>query len=436
MKYHPVQSALWKSPHRFNIIPSGRRSGKTEICGKRKIIRAALNVRNYKYPDPRFGIGAPTREQVKRIYWNDIKSLIHPKLIRDKSETELTILLWTGASISLVGLDKPERAEGVPWDGFVLDEYGNTKASAWTEHIRPALADRRGWADFIGVPEGRNHYYELDLQAQQDTTGLWGRYHWISADILHPDEILAAKQDLDEMTYRQEFEGSFLSFQGNAYYAFSDDNKQKNLHYSKTDPLIVALDFNVSPGVAVVAQETTYFHKQDKDKYKESVTKLLGEVYVERNSNTQIVTEKFIDDWKHHEGPIYCYGDATGGNLGSAKLQGSDWEIVKRLLYKEFGRDRVYLHIRRKNPPEKVRLNSVNSRVKSIGGRIGLLVDPAKCKHTIRDFEGVTLVKGSNGVIDKKTDPKLTHLTDAIGYYIDKVFPIRDYVQKKKRFWK
>ena len=70
------------------------------------------------------------------------------------------IRLINGAQIWVVGLDRPERIEGSPWDGGVLDEYGNMRANAWPEHIRPALSDRAGWCDFTGVPEGRNHYYD------------------------------------------------------------------------------------------------------------------------------------------------------------------------------------------------------------------------------------------------------------------------------------
>ena len=71
------------------------------------------------------------------------------------------IPLKNGAQIWVVGLDRPERIEGTPWDGGVLDEYGNMRANAWPEHIRPALSDRGGWCDFTGVPEGRNPMAEL-----------------------------------------------------------------------------------------------------------------------------------------------------------------------------------------------------------------------------------------------------------------------------------
>jgi hypothetical protein len=60
------------------------------------------------------------------------------------SESELVIPLWHGGEIFLVGMDKPERIEGAPVDGGVLDEYGNMKPQAWGENVRPALSDRDG----------------------------------------------------------------------------------------------------------------------------------------------------------------------------------------------------------------------------------------------------------------------------------------------------
>ena len=157
LNYHPIQAALWRSKYRFNIVPSGRRSGKTEICGKRKLVLKALI--GGEWPDWKGFAAAPTRIQAKRIYWEDLKKLIPKTLLaKPPSESTLTIPLINGSEIHVLGMDKPERAEGTPWDHGVLDEYGNMKKSVWPEHVRPALADRRGTCDFIGAREGRNHY--------------------------------------------------------------------------------------------------------------------------------------------------------------------------------------------------------------------------------------------------------------------------------------
>src|SRR4051794_23881932 len=108
---------------------------------------------------------------------------------RAPSESEMTIRLINDAEIFVLGMDKPDRMEGAPWDGGVLDEMANMKPSAWEGNVRPALSDRNGWCDLIGVPEGRNHYYNLDrtaraMMADLGTASEWASFHWKSSEIL------------------------------------------------------------------------------------------------------------------------------------------------------------------------------------------------------------------------------------------------------------
>ena len=415
---HDVQQAYRLSEHRYNAVPAGRRSGKTELA-KRKVVLRAL--KGTAFPDARFFLGAPTRDQAKRIFWLDLKAMIPALLKQDVSETELRVTLATGASIWVLGFDKPERVEGVPWDGGVLDEYGNMKPSVWPEHVRPALADREGWCDFIGVPEGRNHYYDLDraARAQMAPGSEWGEYHWISADILPAAEIEAAKRDLDDLTYQQEFEGSFVNFHGRAYYPFLEGTHCASVkdRYRPRAPLCFCFDFNVDPGVAAVCQEMKLPNGQQG-------TGFLGEVHIPRNSNTPAVCRKLIQDWGAHEGFVRCYGDATGGARGSAKVQGSDWDLVRSALRSHFGQ-RLRFRVPNANPSERARINAVNSRLKSASGEVRMMVDPQRCPWLVRDFEGVGLLEGGSGEIDKKKDSTITHLSDAAGYYVAREFPVR-----------
>ena len=433
LRYHPEQARLWASPHRFNVVPAGRRSGKTEIVGKRKLILRAMAPPQFggsPYPEANYFVAAPTFTQVKRIYWNDLKRLIPNQFVDAKSESELWIRLINQHTIWCVGLDKPERMEGFPWDGGVIDEIGNVKPDAWEANIRPALSDRGGWCDFIGVPEGRNHYYDLDLRARTDTTGEWGHYHWISADILPASEIEQAKSEMDELTYLQEYEASFVNFTGRAYHAWDEKRNGRKLEhlYNPTKPLILMFDFNVEPGVCAIGQQLQY---KKHDTF--ISTGIFDEVRIRRHSNTIRVCDVILDKYKNkHLGPIVCYGDATGGSGGSAKILGSDWELIGKKLRQHFGK-RVQFRVRRRNSSERDRLNAVNSLLYSTNKQVKLYVDPGKCPHTVRDFEGVILLEGGSGEIDKKSTPLLTHLTDAIGYYAEREFPLRtSYVRDLK----
>jgi hypothetical protein len=215
-----MQHLYWNSPHRFNVVSAGRRSGKTELA-KRKIVKRAIYGTDYD--NARFFAGAPTRDQAKRIYWSDFKKLVPADLIANISESDLTLKLINDSEITVLGMDKPARIEGSPWDGGILDEYGNMKEGAWGENVRPALADRNGWCDLIGVPEGRNHYYEMNEKALAETAlrgslAEFGAFTWHSADILPAAEIEAAKRDLHPKVYQQEYEGSFVDFSGVALF--------------------------------------------------------------------------------------------------------------------------------------------------------------------------------------------------------------------------
>lgn len=423
MRPHPEQDRLWHHPARFNVNPAGRRSGKTEKA-KRKLIDRAM--KGTKFDNARFFAAAPTRDQAKRIYWDDLKALT-PRwfMAKPPSESELVISCINGSSIHVLGMDKPERIEGTPWDGGILDEFGNMKKDAWAKNVRPALSDRKGWCDLIGVPEGRNHYYDVAKEAQANLSGEWGYFWWVSADILPPEEIAAAKEDLDELTYQQEYEASFLNFEGRAYYAYIDREHNARIDYNPQLPLIFTFDFNVAPGTAAVLQEKSIMDlRTGATLIGETVTGVIGEVFIPRNSNTPMVCKKLITDWGKHQGDIICYGDATGGASKSSAIGGSDWDLVKQELRKHFG-EKVRFNVPAGNPSERDRVNAVNSRLKTMSGKVRLMVDPNRAPHVVKDFEGVQCVKGGSGEIDKKVNPDLTHLTDGIGYYVWKEFPVR-----------
>jgi hypothetical protein len=387
------------------------------------------------YEDGWFVCSAPTFAQAKQIFWKDLKALIPKRHQASISETGLTIRLRTGVEISVRGLDKPERIEGRTLDGIVIDELGNCKADAWDAHIRPALATqgREGWAWLIGVPEGRNHYWRMAQRAEADETGEWGVYTWWSETVLSPGEIAAARASMDPLTYEQEMHGSFVTFEGRAYYPFlREDHCVRGLCktiYDPRAPLIFALDFNVDPGVAAVCQETSRGAiaglppTAEDPRWDQLLTGVIGEVYIPRNSNTPAVCRKLAKDWGKHEGRVEIYGDATGGARGSAKVQGTDWDLVQQVLRPVFG-SRVHMRVPRANPRERVRLNAMNSRLCSCDGVIHMVVDPQRAKHVVEDLEGVTLLKGGGGEIDKKDDPTLTHMSDGLGYYIQKRFPV------------
>lgn len=406
---HRQRIEFYQSAARFVFNHSGRRSWKTETA-KRRMVRRAISKPG------RYLSAAPTNKQAKRIFWEDYKKLVPAFMVDRTYEGEMFIRLKTGAELHVAGMDAPDRVEGQLWHHVLLDEYGNMAERVWPEVISPVLADTGGGCDFIGVPEGRNHYYDLihKMSPRKDVAV----FHWPSWEILSEEEIEVQRSNLDELTFSQEFGGEFVHFAGRAYYAFDEKTHCAPVRdsYDRDAPLILCFDFNVDPGVAAICQERILPNKLEG-------TAVIGEVFIPRNSNTEVVARKILDDWGDHQGAVSLYGDFTGGSRGSAKIQGSDWDIIKRILRPKFGArltDRV-----QSNPPVKDRINAMNARLKAANGSIRMMVDPRHAPHVVKDLEGVTIIEGSAGEIDKNSAPQLTHISDGLGYYVAAEFGFR-----------
>ena len=413
---HPEQLRLVRSEARFKVVAAGRRSGKTERA-KRHLVRCALAGIS-GIARPTYAAAAPTRDQAKRIFWQDLKALSPREWISSISESELTITYRTGSQLMVVGLDRPHRIEGVQLDGIVVDEIAEVKRESWEQSIRPALSTRGrppGWAWFTGRPKGRGHFYELFSRA--GTREGWESFTWTSATVVDAAEIEQARADLDPLTFAQEYEAKWVTFAGMAYYTFDAHTHLRPLKYDPNLPLVFCFDFNVDPGVAVILQDQPQL---------DGATCVLGEVWIPRNSNTPAVCRKLCQDWGHHQGQVHLYGDATGNQRKTSGVQGTDWELIRQHLRGTFAdvRDRV----QRSNPPERDRVNAMNTRLKNAAGRVSLYVDPRKAPHVVQDLEGVSLLEGGSGEIDKKKHPELTHLTDALGYFVHAKHPIGGHV--------
>jgi hypothetical protein len=195
---------------------------------------------------------------------------------------------------------------------------------------------------------------------------------------------------------------------------FSRQQHLAPLPYDPKAELSFCFDFNVSPGVAVVVQEMLLPSGQQG-------TGVIGEVWIPQNSNTPAVCRKLAQDWQHHQGRVSVYGDATGGARGSAKVQGSDWDLVRLELADTF--KNIAYSVPSHNPPERARINALNTRLLSGDGSIRLQIDPTKAAHVVRDLDGVRLLEGGSGEIDKRHDLSLSHISDALGYYVQYRYP-------------
>ena len=200
----PWQQDVLEAPERFKVVAAGRRCGKSRLAAWMLIINALQAERGHVF------YVAPTQGQARDIMWGVLLELAHP-ITSGSHVNNMQIKLINGATISLKGADRPDTMRGVSLKFLVMDEYADMKPSVWEEVLRPALADQKGHALFIGTPKGRNHFFELYKYAELEGDETYKAWHFTSYDnpLLDPEEIDTAKKSMSSYAFRQEFMASF-----------------------------------------------------------------------------------------------------------------------------------------------------------------------------------------------------------------------------------
>ena len=194
----PPQWTIFNCCARFRLLVAGRRFGKTFLA-LAELCHAA------RKPGSLAWYVAPTYKQAKRIAWEDLKELTRPCWAAKPNETDLRIELITGGTICLRGADNPDSLRGNGLDFLVMDEYASMAGEAWTEVLRPALADKQGRALFIGTPQGYNHFYDLYTAVQERSDWATFQFSTEEGGNVSAEELASAAQQLDKRVYQQEF---------------------------------------------------------------------------------------------------------------------------------------------------------------------------------------------------------------------------------------
>jgi hypothetical protein len=212
----PQFEAFHQRVERFACIVAHRRAGKTVACVQ-DLQRGAVQCKKLR---PRFAYLSPFLRQSKQVAWDYLRAAMAPSRLIGASahETELRVDYPNGGQVRLFGADNPDALRGIYLDGVVLDEYADMDPRVWSEIIRPALADRQGWAVFIATPKGRNAFFELWRRAQSEPDWFALMLKASETGLIAPEELALARRDLSEAQYAQEFECSFDAAVVGAYY--------------------------------------------------------------------------------------------------------------------------------------------------------------------------------------------------------------------------
>lgn len=421
LKDHPVQLALVAAVGegiRFPLVPAGRRSGKTERF-KRFLVKQASAYAGMYFA------AAPTHAQAKKIFWDDLKaftlSCMHS---RRPSESDLIVYLDNGSEIHVIGLDKPQRIEGIPWTGGGIDEFADIKSDAWEANILPALntvnptmPDYRAWCWLLGVPDGLNHYYDLCMQAETGQDPNFRVFHWKSAEILPPDVMEAMKRAMSSKQFKQEFEASFETASGRIYEDYSKANTT-DAAIEPHEQLLWMHDQNFTPLSSAIGVRRgpkgpngNYLHTND--------LYLLDEIVLTSAVSRQSAME-FVDKYKAHKNKhVLIYGDPSG-KAGEIHGHASDYTDIEGVLK---ANGWTYTRkVKPAHPPIKDRQNAVRAKILTASGDISLFVNPVTAPWCHKGLSTVQLQEGSTFQEDQKN--QYQHITTAIGYCIDVEWPV------------
>lgn len=408
LRYHEQQSTLWRTKARYCAVAAGRGSGKTEIA-RRRVVRF-LPIKK-PWPNPLYFYALPTFSQAKRVAWEPILSLIPKHWIAEENKSDLLIRTVFGSTLYVLGLDKSHRAEGVQWDGGIIDESSDQKPGVFERTFLPAFSHRDAWCWRIGVPKrhgiGVNDFRRFFERGGSDPD--IESYNWPSSDIVDPEELLFAKQTLDELDYIDQFEASFQRVGGGIFHAFNKEfNVTKDAEYDHRLPICVCSDFNVDPMSWCLA------HIKNDNVF------VFDEISA-RNTNTESTLDRLYRMYANHRSGWEFYGDATG-RARKTSASSSDYAQIRN--DNRFTPKRVYYL--RSNPPRADRFASCNAMFKNALGVRRCFINP-KCKWLIKDLEDRNYKPGTSEPDDYGD---IGHMTDALGYLIHFKFPMTKIIHK------
>ena len=383
-----AQGEVFNSDKRFRLLVAGRRFGKSYLSCI-ELLRGAI-IR----PGEVYFYCAPTYRMAKDIAWKELKRLVPKTWIQAKNETDLRLDLINGSSIELKGTENAMALRGRSLAGVVLDEAAFMERDVWAEVIRPALADKQGWALFISTPDGTaSWFYDMWCFCGEQEWDDWQRWSFttIEGGNVKEEEVEAAKSQLDPRTFRQEFEASFENLTGLVAVSFSDENIDKEVQDLHMLPLLLGLDFNVDPmaGICAVKHNNTLY--------------VFDEIMLTGGATTWDFAEEVTRRYGVDRRIIAC-PDPTGSARKTSGVGATDHNILRRSGFT----------VMSPKSPWKIRdkITAVNTALLDANGDQRTFIHP-RCKELIKALRTLTYAPNT-GLPNKNLG--VDHAFDAFGY--------------------
>lgn len=428
---HPKQSEFLADPHRYKVLNWGRRTGKSVAVWEKVVLEGMLRQGTYY-------IIAPTYKQAKSIYWRAICKTYRGEFMTfNEQELAITFDHLSGIQIptqagmitvnhdpnlpptriELKGADNPDSLRGTGIMGAVMDEYAFMPDGKYLYDtiIRPALADKNGWAVFISTPNGvQNHFYDLVKLAQEDPD----RYYFSHATA--KDNIYFPPKEFEEERAQHEKEGKLDQFNQEWMAEFVNPSQ---LIYNKFD-----YDTHVFRDTNDIPREGSYNLTIDFGMTDPTAALF---VKIDYAGNWWIYDEIYKTDL-HLDHLIAVLRDKMGDDhftriLGDGAARFELESLRKRrfrITSSKKGADSIANGIRELSALLEVREGT---------GKPKLFIH-ASCKETIKEFERYSWERDSRGEIIPVPEDTHNHSMDALRYLaLDKVNTVKK--EKRKRFY-
>lgn len=152
--------------------------------------------------------------------WRELCAILAP-VVSYKNEQEKRLELFGGGVVELWSLDSPDAGRGRKYALVVIDEAALVPqlAEAWQRSIRPTLTDLQGSAWFLSTPRGLDFFKMLFDRGQDPTVNDWASWQMPTSDnpFLPAEEIEAARSELPELAFNQEYLAQFVNWEGSVF---------------------------------------------------------------------------------------------------------------------------------------------------------------------------------------------------------------------------
>lgn len=407
------QKEMLTCPARFISNDSGRQSAKTTI----PCISAAIRIitdwgiptsfRDNKY----YLFVGKTVTSTMNTMWRKMKDVLPPDLIDSENLSRRSIKLITGQELWFCGTENVAgTVEGNPLCGAIIDESCYQKPGVFGSKIYPMFTRTNGWCYSVGVPKrnepGGDEFRKRCLDWNKPIGSGYRHFHWTTAEVVSPDVIAVAKQELDEKTFREQYLAEWVVYDGLICYAYKPENNLiTSYQVDPNRPIMVGSDFNGNPLVFVLCQ-----YNDDEDMFY-----VFDEIVLRNHAKTTEGLDALYRKYGKHAA-FEFYGDAASRQ---ERTSASETDYIQICNDRRFN-SRIYYHDA--NPAVSTRISAANSMLCSSSGKVRCKIHE-RCKTLLKDITCYTYKEDTN--TPDKRNINISHAFDAWSYVIEYRWPIR-----------